>query len=140
MRKLIGLLVALGLFSSTPLLEAQVAAKPPMCPNANSTAEMLDCASKEFKKEDAQLNQLYQGLMKYLGAKDQERLKVSQRAWLEYKTKNCEFYTGLNEGGSLAPVSGTLCQADMTQMRNKELSAELEQMKATKVPEAKAAK
>ncbi len=123
-------LLAAG-FSLGNILSARAASGSDACLNANSNAQMLDCLSQEYKKEDARLNQSYQGLMKALGAKDQVRLKTAERAWVDYKAKNCDYYAGRYEGGSQAAVSALVCQVDMTYARAQELSTELNQTKNT---------
>jgi uncharacterized protein YecT (DUF1311 family) len=57
------LAIAAGAYSA-----GQPQKKPEPCPNAQSQAEMNDCAGREYKKADAELNQVYQKLVAMLDA------------------------------------------------------------------------
>lgn len=54
----------------------------------SSTAGMVQCTDKAYKKWDAELNRVYGVLMKKLPAKKAAVLKESQRDWLTYRDAN----------------------------------------------------
>jgi uncharacterized protein YecT (DUF1311 family) len=92
------------------------------CAGEQTTVEMRDCAGKEYKKADAELNAVYKQLMDSLsGREHQASLRSAQQAWLKYRDANCEFEAFLNRGGTIYPVVYTSCLAATTRARTKEL-------------------
>src|SRR5271163_486015 len=53
---------------------------------AQSQSEMNLQAENDFAKSDAQLNVVYKKLIAKLDATSTEKLRVSQRAWLSFRT------------------------------------------------------
>ena len=85
---------------------------------------MTNCAHLAFKKSDAELNRVYQQLMKKVaadGEKYQRKLQEAQRAWLKYRDANCESEVALNEGGTIYPMVYNYCLASMTEERTKRM-------------------
>jgi uncharacterized protein YecT (DUF1311 family) len=98
------------------------------CKDAQTTVEMRDCAGKEYKKADAELNSVYKQLMSKLTDEGHKAsLKTAQQAWLKYRDANCEFEAYLNRGGTIYPVVYTGCLSAMTTARTKELRELIEQ-------------
>ena len=95
------------------------------CPNAQSQAEMNDCAGREYKKADAELNQVYQKLVAMLEADDKTQLKAVETTWLKYRDANCEFVADQYKGGSIRPMILGYCLADMTHNRTNELKGQI---------------
>lgn len=92
------------------------------CADAQTTVEMRNCAGKEYKKADAELNTVYKQLMATLSGKEhQAALRSAQQSWLKYRDANCEFEAFLNRGGTIYPVVYTSCLTTMTRARTKEL-------------------
>ncbi len=92
------------------------------CENAQTTVEMRNCAGKEYKKADAELNSVYRRLMSKLGDEGHKAaLRTAQQAWIKYRDANCEFEAYLNRGGTIYPVVYTSCLSAMTTARTKEL-------------------
>jgi len=91
------------------------------CANAQSQAEMNDCAGREYKAADAQLNQAYQKLSSMLDDEEKAQLKAVETAWLKYRDLNCEFVADQYKGGSIRPMIHGLCLADVTRNRTAEL-------------------
>jgi uncharacterized protein YecT (DUF1311 family) len=111
---------------------SNVAAQNPQTPNpcedAQTTVEMRDCAGRDYKQADAELNALYKQLMATLSDKEhQASLRSAQQAWLKYRDANCEFDAFENRGGTIYPVVYTSCLATMTTARTKELREQTEQ-------------
>jgi uncharacterized protein YecT (DUF1311 family) len=106
---------------------AQNPQTPDPCDNAETTVEMRDCAGKEYKAADAELNTVYKQLMASLSDHPYEAaLKTAQQAWLKYRDANCEFEAFDNRGGTIYPVVYNSCLAVMTRARTKELREQLE--------------
>jgi uncharacterized protein YecT (DUF1311 family) len=107
---------------------AQSGQAPDPCDNAQTTVEMRNCAGKEYKKADAELNSAYKLLMsKLTDAGHQAALKTAQQAWIKYRDANCEFEAYLNRGGTFYPIVYTGCLTVMTTNRTKELRELIEQ-------------
>ena len=92
------------------------------CANAKTTAEMRDCAGKEYKQADVELNRVYKQLISKLGDEGHKAaLKNAQQAWIRYRDTNCEYEGYLNRGGTIYPVIYTGCLTRMTKERTTEL-------------------
>lgn len=98
--------------------------KPP-CSNANTQAEMNQCAGNEYKTADAALNRVYQQLVAMLEAEEKAGLKEAQTAWLKYRDTNCDFVANQYKGGSIRPMILGLCLADVTRNRTAELRTQI---------------
>ncbi len=98
------------------------------CADGQTTVEMRDCAGREYKQADAELNAVYKQLMSTLSDKaEQAALKTAQQSWLKYRDANCEFDAFENRGGTIYPVVYTSCLTAMTRARTKEMRAQTEE-------------
>jgi uncharacterized protein YecT (DUF1311 family) len=93
------------------------------CADAQTTVEMRDCAGREYKQADDELNRVYRKLMAKIGNDEGRKtaLKTAQQAWIKYRDANCEFASYLNRGGTIEPVIRYNCMTAMTVSRMKEL-------------------
>ena len=93
------------------------------CANAHPTAEMRECAGKEYKQADDELNKVYRQLTAKIGDDEGRKtaLKTAQQAWLKYRDSNCDFASYLNRGGTIEPVVRFNCMTEMTASRAKDL-------------------
>ena len=114
------LFIAAGNYSAG---QSQKKSEP--CPNAQSQAEMNDCAGREYKKADAELNQIYQKLVGMLEADDKAQLKAVEMTWIKYRDANCDFVADQYKGGSMRPMILGFCLADMTHNRANELNDQI---------------
>ena len=114
------LFIAAGNYSAG---QSQKKSEP--CPNAQSQAEMNDCAGREYKKADAELNQVYQKLVGMLEADDKAQLKAVEMTWIKYRDANCDFVADQYKGGSMRPMILGFCLADMTRNRASELKDQI---------------
>ena len=98
------------------------------CANPQTTAEMRDCAGKEYKQADDELNRVYRQLMTKIGNDEGRKtaLKTAQQAWIKYRDANRDFASYLNRGGTIEPVIRYNVMAGMTVSRMKELREYLE--------------
>jgi uncharacterized protein YecT (DUF1311 family) len=99
--------------------------KPDPCPDAQSQAEMNQCAGKAYKAADAELNQAYQKLVAMLDDEEKTQLKNVETAWLKYRDANCEFVADQFKGGSIRPMIYAFCLADMTRNRTAEIKNQI---------------
>jgi|SRR5580704_6700133 uncharacterized protein YecT (DUF1311 family) len=75
-----------------------------------STVGQTDCADKAYAAWDAELNKVYQKLMKNLDPASRDLLRTSQRQWLAFQTSEKKFQAGpwRQKGGTLIGVSVNL--------------------------------
>ena len=128
--------VAALLFAGVP---AQAEEDQPKidCENASSTVEMNFCGEQEYLKVDAELNRVYQEIVKGIDSHDdveadrlktwKDTLKAAQKAWIDFKEKDCgeliylEWY-----GGTGAASASYGCLIQKTETRIKELKERYE--------------
>ena len=104
------------------------------CNNAQTQADMTNCAGQDFEKADKQLNAVYKKAMasqvaldkqsaeispEYVGAV--KALKKAQRAWIDYRDGHCEGVSYEAAGGTMQPMLELGCKATLTTNRIKEL-------------------
>jgi uncharacterized protein YecT (DUF1311 family) len=99
------------------------------CVNGETTYEMKQCAAKQYRQADDELNKVYRQLMSKLDDEGHKTaLKTAQQAWLKYRDTNCDFESYLNRGGSIYSVVVTSCMTSMTTARTKEMKEEIKQL------------
>ncbi|MBS0470514.1 MAG: DUF1311 domain-containing protein [Proteobacteria bacterium] len=91
------------------------------CRNAMTQLEMNVCANKDFRKADRKLNDAYQRLRKNLDPGEFRKLRDAQRAWIQFRDKECTFEAAENEGGSIYPMMYSGCLAGQTETRTRQL-------------------
>ena len=92
------------------------------CKNAASTAAMRACENKRYQEADRQLNVVYTRLIATLDNDQKQKLRLAQRAWLQFRDTNSDFLAAAASGGTLGPLLKITAMADMTEARVKELS------------------
>lgn len=110
-------IVCLGLIGISSLVFADDA----ICPNAMKQNDINQCVHGEMLKADKALNTTYSQFLKTLNAQDQQKLKESQRLWIQFKEKDCAFNASFYEGGSMQPMVLDICLMNKAQQRTKEL-------------------
>ena len=123
MKHTFALLMLFATLSFSAFGQGQKKSEP--CPNAQSQAEMNDCAGREYKKTDLELNQTYQKLVAMLDADEKAQLKEVETAWIKYRDANCEFVADQYKGGSIRPMILGFCLADVTRNRTTELKSQI---------------
>ena len=114
-------------FLMTTNAPAQNQQTPDPCDNAQSTVDMGNCAGKEYKEADEELNRVYKKLMASLEDREYEALlRTAQQAWLKYRDAHCDFEAFENRGGTIYPVMHRSCLTTMTRARTKELKQQME--------------
>jgi uncharacterized protein YecT (DUF1311 family) len=128
---LAGLICALFAYSATRVVSAQkrkpVKTADP-CANATTQFDMNECAGREYKKADAELNKVYQQLMRASAPEEQPKLKAAQLAWLKFRDAQCDYESALNAGGTMYSMVVDYCLADVTQARTKQLRDSLKDL------------
>jgi len=96
-----------------------------------STAGMVDCADKAYKKWDAELNKVYKELMKLLDAESQKKLKESQKAWIKFRDeefKLLDSFYSKKDGTMFIPMHA-FDRMDIVKNRVQELNGHLQIIK-----------
>jgi uncharacterized protein YecT (DUF1311 family) len=104
----------------------QPAAEADPCANARTQLEMNECAIKEYKAADAELNRVYKEVIAALRPEMQEKLRAAQRAWITYRDANCDCAAFEYTGGSIYPLMYYSCLRDMTITRTQKIRQLLE--------------
>lgn len=111
-------LLALGL--AEPLRAQEPAAD---CRDPKTQLEMNECAWRDYRAADAELNRVYARLVARLDSVGRVRLRAAQRAWLPFRDAQCVFEASGYEGGSLHSFLQGGCLAHLTRERTKQLEA-----------------
>jgi uncharacterized protein YecT (DUF1311 family) len=96
----------------------------PILASAQSQAEMNEEAINAHKKADIAMTRVYKLVMeKMTTPEDKKSLLEAQRAWIRYKETHCQSYTNQFKGGSITPLIYYSCLEDLTNIREKQLQA-----------------
>jgi uncharacterized protein YecT (DUF1311 family) len=106
---------------------SQVATADAECANAQTQAEINQCAQVYYATADAELNRVYQELKANLSSQEQEELIDAELAWIDYRDATCEAESSQYEGGSIQPTIYYGCLERVTTERTAELQQQLEQ-------------
>ncbi|WP_210639715.1 MULTISPECIES: lysozyme inhibitor LprI family protein [unclassified Pseudomonas] len=95
------------------------AAQADDCANATTQGEMNQCAAKENKAADSELNSLYKQITTRLkdNPEAKQMLVKAQRAWISFRDAECNFSASGVEGGSVYPLIYSNCITDQTKAR-----------------------
>jgi uncharacterized protein YecT (DUF1311 family) len=102
------------------------------CENASTTVEMNYCGEQEYLKADAELNRVYKAILDGIDSQAadsgtdagawKDALKAAQRAWVDFKEKDCGDLIGYEWGGGTgAGPAAYGCLIQKTKMRVQEL-------------------
>jgi len=100
---------------------AQAAAGAPRCNPDGNQQEMNECAARDFRAADAELNIRYGEVMKTLSSQMRVALRNEQRAWLKGRDPACKRAAKASEGGSIWPLVFSACLETSTRKRTAEL-------------------
>ena len=107
---------------------AQTDEREDPCPGARTQQDLNLCASQAFQRADAELNKLYQQLMKDAGAGERAKLRAAQLAWIKFRDAHCEYEAFGNTGGSIYPMVYGFCLAEVTGERSKQFRDTLKEI------------
>ncbi|WP_017305080.1 lysozyme inhibitor LprI family protein [Spirulina subsalsa] len=98
------------------------------CENPTSQWEMNVCADQGAKEADVRLNEVYRQLRaKVAGTPQENRLIEAEKAWIDFRDKDCEFSRRRYDGGTIMPMIYAMCVNDLTQRRTEQLEAYLQE-------------
>ena len=86
-----------------------------------TTFEMKEASSKEYKRWDDALNEIYGVLKTQLSSRDMSKLKEEEIKWISDKEKKAEDAAGEYPGGTMAPLAHIYSLAQTTKDRCYEL-------------------
>lgn len=104
------------------------------CDGIEVSDQVFLCSKKSFEQSDNNLNDTYKKLLskintaysshEKLKSEYVNKVKLSQRAWISFREKNCEAFSFQIEPGTQAhETSLNLCKSKMTQERIKDLNS-----------------
>ncbi len=75
------------------------------CASAYTQLEMNDCAKANLDQAEGDLKDIYEKLMSRASPKGQQKLRAAEKAWLEYRKKQCDFDSfGIRDGSAYTMV------------------------------------
>lgn len=86
-------------------------------PDNQTTVGMVMCASREIAWWDEMLNRNYATLKQALEPDAFDKLRDAQRAWLDYRDKECGFQYYYWRDGTIRSLFGSSCRLQMTAER-----------------------
>ncbi len=94
------------------------------CNQRSTTYAIAECLDDRTKIWDQRLNQAYQALLAMLqhdtyAQRRIDALKAAERAWLQYRSAQCNFYETAE--GTIRIIEVASCMRDLTQARAIEL-------------------
>jgi uncharacterized protein YecT (DUF1311 family) len=98
-----------------------------LCPEAHTQLDMSRCADAQYRKADAELNRVYQQLVRASGGSD-AKLKAAQLAWLKFRDAECDYEASQYEGGSMKPMVYSFCLGGVTAARTNQLRDALKEL------------
>ncbi|URD60572.1 lysozyme inhibitor LprI family protein [Sphingomonas sp. KRR8] len=112
-------------------LAESIASEPDAnCAKQNTQFDLNVCSFREYLRADIELNQAWDGIKRRLSSsrKGYTTMLAGQKAWLTYRDKQCQFWEGWYEGGSIAALVSNSCLTDITKVRSKELGQQLKDL------------
>lgn len=86
----------------------------------------IECFKKQLTTDKAKMNKIYNKLASSLDSEGKASLENSQKAWLDYRTKQCSGlmgYYGAQAMGAGSHLIILSCEADKTRERLNELKS-----------------
>ncbi|MEE4209910.1 MAG: lysozyme inhibitor LprI family protein [Parvularcula sp.] len=115
----VGLAMSFSL-TFTARVHAQHMNEPhPECSDVGPNVAITNCFDQQYKRADAELNEIYRRIMTTLGDEDKESLRAAQRAWIVYRDKACAAEAAPYQGGSAMGTVRVACLEAATRERMK---------------------
>ncbi|WP_235548550.1 lysozyme inhibitor LprI family protein [Noviherbaspirillum sp. Root189] len=87
------------------------------------TVDMRACIHNELERQDVRLNRVYQKYSASLVPNVLKSLREAQRAWIQYRNKDCAWAGAPDENATLGPLIIDGCHLDMTVRRANEFES-----------------
>jgi len=91
----------------------------------HTQSEMNICAGKDANDADSKLNALVKKLSAKISPGSQGALRTAERAWLDFRDKQCAFDTLGSEDGSIHDMVLAQCHKDLTDQQIKQVQQQL---------------
>lgn len=109
------------------------------CNKAQSQIELNQCSDQQYRRDDDRLNRVYRKALEFIqkdlaDARQQkdaeeekydqtsiEKLKATEKAWIQYRDLQCDASLHQTGGGSMSPMIWNFCMALATRHRIEEL-------------------
>jgi uncharacterized protein YecT (DUF1311 family) len=100
------------------------------CGGTTTQRDLDECYGRAYRQADAELNTAYRRLAGKIGGSDRAKdlgdmLEAAERAWVEFRDRECDFETADTRGGSIHSMEVTICRTGQTEVRIKELRRQL---------------
>jgi uncharacterized protein YecT (DUF1311 family) len=97
--------------------------------NKNTTLGMEGCAEVQLLRADKRLNQQVAIIFDLFRAKGQKLEFVkAENSWFTYRGEDCESFSDIFQGGSIAPVDYANCEAQDDMARSTDLHSFYEEL------------
>ena len=98
--------------------------------NNQTTLGMVECERIALEAWDKVLNRHYRTLSDLLDKEGKDRLRSSQRKWIEYRDAEINFSNGIyyGQGGTMWNIAAAARRADITRTRALELQAYIDDL------------
>jgi uncharacterized protein YecT (DUF1311 family) len=120
--------IALVLFLAGLACTARpVLAQRDPCGDEQTQSGMTHCAAKKLTAADIKLNKAYGELIRKLKSDPAaiSLLRFSERAWVDYRKKQCDLISYPTTGGSVQPMITNECWTGLTEDRVKFIQSQL---------------
>ena len=119
--------LAVGLFGIASLAGAQEVgndspALKACLAKAENTAAIIACQTDELAVLDRTLNDAYKTALAGLPTDQRVKLLTAQRAWLDFRTRDCDVFYG-KETGTIASIEAGACMLTHTMRRIDDLKS-----------------
>ncbi len=91
------------------------------CTNQVTQSDMNECAYKDLKNANEDLNNIYQALLSTLGGSEKKALIKAEKAWIGFRDSECDYEASASLGGTLHPLEIAGCQTKLSSSRTAEL-------------------
>lgn len=126
MKSSLAILVLACLVSGGAIAAPSSAAAREGCGAQQNQTEMNACYSRELDRADDRLNAAYKKRLD--GMRDDpdgvRLLREAERAWVDFREKNCVYQAHGEEGGSVYSTMVATCRITMTEARTKEIQTD----------------
>lgn len=89
---------------------------------AETTAAIVGCQNDEMAVLDRALNDIYKTALAGLPTDQKIKLRTAQRAWLDFRTRDCDVFYG-KDTGTIASIEAGSCMLTHTMRRVDDLKA-----------------
>lgn len=88
--------------------------------------DMDDCAALKKDKAELEMQEVYEKLNRKISPEGRQKLKDAEKAWAEYRKKQCAFDTMGTLGGSVHPMILSYCYENYAVKHGEDLEYQLD--------------